>query len=109
LIAHTKFGAGQAFKGAERAEHEILEDEAFNATPFLKHLHGKAWAQLGTSGGGNHFVEWGIIEFAERDEVLNIDKGRYVALLTHSGSRGLGATIAGHYTNLAKALCKLPK
>lgn len=109
LIAFTKFGAGKDFKGNERANHEVLESEAFNATPFLKKLHGKAWAQLGTSGGGNHFVEWGIIDFAERDEVLNIDNGRYVALLTHSGSRGLGATIAGHYTKLAKEICKLPK
>lgn len=109
LIAFTKFGAGQIFKGNERAEHDVLENEAFNATPFLKNLHGKAWAQLGTSGGGNHFVEWGIIDFAERDEILNIDKGRYVALLTHSGSRGFGATIAGHYTKLAKDICKLPK
>lgn len=109
LIAHTKFGAGLGFKGPERADHEVLENEAFNATPFLRHLHGKAWSQLGTSGGGNHFVEWGIIEFAERDEILNIDKGRYVALLTHSGSRGLGATIAGHYTKIAKEICRLPK
>jgi len=109
LIAFTKFGAGKEYRSLERADHEVLENEAFNSTPFLKNLHGKAWAQLGTSGGGNHFVEWGIIEFAERDEVLNIDKGRYVALLTHSGSRGLGATIAGHYTKLAKELCKLPK
>lgn len=109
LIAFTKFGAGQNFKGSERADHEVLEDEAFNSTPFLKNLHGKAWAQLGTSGGGNHFVEWGIIDFAERDEVLNIDQGRYVALLTHSGSRGFGATVADHYTKLAKEICKLPK
>jgi len=109
LIAFTKFGAGQNFRGTEKADHEVLENEAFNNTPFLKNLHGKAWAQLGTSGGGNHFVEWGIIDFAERDEVLNIDKGRYVALLTHSGSRGLGATIADHYTKLAKGICKLPK
>ncbi len=109
LIAHTKFGAGQNYNGEERADHEVLENEDFNAFPFLKKLHGKAWAQLGTSGGGNHFVEWGIIDFAERDEVLNIDKGRYVALLTHSGSRGFGATIAGHYTKLAKEICKLPK
>ena len=109
LIAFTKFGAGKEYRSLERADHEVLESEAFNSTTFLKNLHGKAWAQLGTSGGGNHFVEWGIIEFAERDEVLDIDKGRYVALLTHSGSRGLGATIAGHYTKLAKDLCKLPK
>jgi len=109
LIAFTKFGAGQNFTGNEKADHEVLENEAFNSTPFLKNLHGKAWAQLGTSGGGNHFVEWGIIDFAERDEILNIDKGRYVALLTHSGSRGFGATVAGHYTKLAKDICKLPK
>lgn len=109
LIAFTKFGAGQNFNGKERADHDVLENDAFNTTPFLKNLHGKAWAQLGTSGGGNHFVEWGIIDFAERDEILNIDKGRYVALLTHSGSRGFGATIADYYTKLAKSICKLPK
>jgi tRNA-splicing ligase RtcB len=109
LLAFTKFGAGQNFKGSEKSNHEVLENEAFNSTPFLKNLHGKAWAQLGTSGGGNHFVEWGIIDFPEHDEVLNIEKGRYVALLTHSGSRGFGATIAGHYTKLAKEICKLPR
>ncbi|WP_113635116.1 RtcB family protein [Nubsella zeaxanthinifaciens] len=108
LIAFTKFGAGREFRGFERADHEVMESETFQATPLLRGLHAKAWAQLGTSGGGNHFVEWGIIDFAERDEILNIDKGRYVALLTHSGSRGLGATIAGHYTKVAKQLCKLP-
>jgi len=76
---------------------------------FVKGLHDKAWSQLGTSGGGNHFVEFGIIEFNERDELLGIDKGKYVALLTHSGSRGFGATVAGHYTKLAKDICRLPR
>lgn len=108
LIAQTKFGAGNGFKGKEKADHAILDGNEFNLTPFIKQLHDRAYAQLGTSGGGNHFVEWGIIEFNERDEMLNVDKGRYVALLSHSGSRGLGATIAGHYTKLAKELCKLP-
>lgn len=109
LIAHTKFGAGHGYHGRHKAEHGILDSTDFNLTPFVKQLHDKAWSQLGTSGGGNHFVEFGIIEFEERDEVLNVDKGRYVALLTHSGSRGFGATIAGHYTRLAKQMCKLPK
>ena len=109
LLAHTKFGAGKDFAVNERTDHEVLDSPAFNSIDLLRKLHGKAYAQLGTSGGGNHFVEWGIIDFAERDNVLNIDQGRYVALLTHSGSRGFGATIAGHYTKLAKELCKLPK
>ena len=109
LIAHTKFGAGAGFHGQHKADHAVLERDEFNLTPFIKQLHDKAWTQLGSSGGGNHFVEFGKIEFAERDEALNIDKGIYLALLTHSGSRGLGATIAGYYTRLAKQLCKLPQ
>jgi tRNA-splicing ligase RtcB (3'-phosphate/5'-hydroxy nucleic acid ligase) len=108
LIAWTKFGAGAGWHGKFKAEHGILDHNEFNANPFLKSLHEKAVAQLGTSGGGNHFVEWGIIEFEKDDAQLNIPKGNYVALLTHSGSRGFGATIAGHYTKLAKDLCKLP-
>lgn len=109
LIAWTKFGAGAGWHGKWKANHGILDKSDFNATPFIKSLHDKAAAQLGSSGGGNHFVEWGIIEFEKEDTTLNIPKGKYIALLTHSGSRGFGATIAGHYTKLAKELCKLPQ
>lgn len=108
LMKHTKFGAGHGFHGRDKADHAVLDSSDFNVAPFIKQLHDKAYSQLGSSGGGNHFVEWGIIEFAERDAALNIEKGRYLALLTHSGSRGFGATIAGHYTQLAKSLCNLP-
>ncbi len=109
LIAHTKFGAGQGFLGQYKSDHEILENPIFDEHSFIKNLKDKAWSQLGTSGGGNHFVEFGIMEFSEADAELNIPKGKYVALLTHSGSRGLGATIAGHYTKIAKEVCKLPE
>src|SRR5439155_22382058 len=44
----------------------------------------------------------------EKDEVLNIDPGKYVGLLSHSGSRGLGASIANHYTKLARQKRRLP-
>lgn len=108
LIAHTKFGAGHGFHGQYKTDHEVLERQEFKLTPFIKNLQDKAYSQLGSSGGGNHFVEWGIIEFEKGDELLGIEKGRYLALLTHSGSRGLGATLAGYYTKLAKSLCKLP-
>ncbi|TAE79318.1 MAG: RtcB family protein [Bacteroidetes bacterium] len=109
LIAWTKFGAGAGWHGKYRAEHAILDHSAFNMIPLAKELHQKAVEQLGTSGGGNHFVEFGVIEFEHDDEKLNIKQGKYLALLTHSGSRGFGATIAGHYTRLAKEICKLPK
>ncbi len=109
LIAHTKFGAGHGYHGRYKADHEVLNRSDFNMTPFVKGLHDKAHSQLGTSGGGNHFVEWGVIEFHEKDDALNIPKGSFVALLTHSGSRGFGATLAGYYTKLAKEKCKLPR
>lgn len=109
LIAWTKFGAGAGWKGKLRAEHGILDRVEFNMIPFIKKLKDTAGHQLGSSGGGNHFAEFGIIEFEHEEEKINIKKGKYLALLTHSGSRGLGANIAGHYTKLAKEVCKLPK
>lgn len=109
LIAHSKFGAGHGFHGQYRADHAVLENPNFESNPFIKNLKDKAWSQLGSSGGGNHFVEFGILEFESDDAVLGISKGKYVALLTHSGSRGFGATVAGHYTKLAKELCPLPE
>lgn len=108
LIAQSILGAGNGFRGQYKSDHEVLENKLFHENDLLRKLKDKAWSQLGSSGGGNHFVEFGILEFHKRDEVLNIEKGRYVALLTHSGSRGFGATIAGHYTQLAKEVCKLP-
>lgn len=108
LIVHTAFGAGNGFKGKDRAYHQVLDRQEFGMTKLLRELKDKAFSQLGSSGGGNHFVEWGIIDFPEADAALGVEKGRYLALLTHSGSRGLGATIAGYYTRVAKDLCKLP-
>jgi tRNA-splicing ligase RtcB (3'-phosphate/5'-hydroxy nucleic acid ligase) len=109
LLAFTKFGAGNGWHGRDKADHAVLDRSEFNMNKLVKQLHDKAAVQLGSSGGGNHFVEWGIIEMLADDEKLNIKKGKYVALLTHSGSRGFGATVAGHYTKLAKELCRLPK
>ncbi|WP_333663439.1 RtcB family protein [Chishuiella changwenlii] len=108
LMRNTKFGAGHGFHGQYKAEHRIMDDAKFETNSFIKNLKDKAWSQLGSSGGGNHFVEFGLMEFEKDDKALNIPKGTYLALLTHSGSRGFGATVADHYTRLAKDVCKLP-
>ncbi|WP_295127365.1 RtcB family protein [uncultured Chitinophaga sp.] len=107
LTDNTKFGTGAAWK--HTPDNAVLERNEFRELPLLKHLHEKAVGQLGTSGSGNHFVEWGIVEIADDKNEWGLPAGDYTAILTHSGSRGLGAQIAGHYTKLAKELCPLPK
>ncbi|WP_419032672.1 RtcB family protein [Dysgonomonas gadei] len=89
-------------------EHDILDRNEFQLTPLLKMLHGKVVRQLGSSGGGNHFVEFGEIELIN-DNVLNLPAGNYMALLSHSGSRGMGAAIARHYSDIAREVCRLPR
>ncbi|HTL08175.1 MAG TPA: RtcB family protein [Chitinophagaceae bacterium] len=102
----TLFGSGAQFTHA--ADHEVMEHEAFYQLPLLKKLHGRAWKQLGSSGSGNHFVEFGNVEITEADLVLNVPAGNYLGLLSHSGSRALGANIANHYTALAIGKRRLP-
>ncbi|MGV3765063.1 MAG: RtcB family protein [Chitinophagaceae bacterium] len=102
----TLFGSGKFFQRAEN--HAVMDHPSFGALAMLKKLHGKAWKQLGTSGSGNHFAEFGIVEITEKDEVLGVAPGLYTGLLTHSGSRALGAYIANHYTKIARSKRKLP-
>jgi tRNA-splicing ligase RtcB (3'-phosphate/5'-hydroxy nucleic acid ligase) len=107
LNGNTLFGAGKEFK--KSAEHEVLERKEFSETGFLRSLQSKAAMQLGSSGSGNHFVEFGIVEITQYDEVLNLAAGKYAGLLSHSGSRALGANIANHFTKIAKQKRFLPK
>jgi tRNA-splicing ligase RtcB len=106
LLEATLFGSGQQFGQAE--DHEVMENELFHQLPLLKNLHGRAWKQLGSSGSGNHFVEFGTVEISEKDNVLDVEPGNYVGLLSHSGSRALGANIANHYTKIAISKRRLP-
>ena len=102
----TVFGSGGQFE--RPYDHEILYRKEFGEIELLKGLHEKARKQIGTSGSGNHFVEFGIVHVPERDPVLGMEPGNYLGLLSHSGSRGLGANIANHYTKIAKEKRRLP-
>jgi tRNA-splicing ligase RtcB (3'-phosphate/5'-hydroxy nucleic acid ligase) len=86
----------------------VIDRKEFNDIELLKRLQGKAAKQLGSSGSGNHFVEFGIVEIQEQDEMLGLATGNYLGLLSHSGSRGLGANIANHYTKIAREKRQLP-
>jgi tRNA-splicing ligase RtcB (3'-phosphate/5'-hydroxy nucleic acid ligase) len=64
--------------------------------------------QLGTLGGGNHFIEFQVvdrIEDIETAERWGLRQGQLVVMI-HSGSRGLGHEIGGHFMRLAGKFVK---
>lgn len=107
LVDHTRFGRAVHDK-RDRLDDAVLERSEFDTIPVVKHLKDRAWSQIGSSGSGNHFVEFGTVEITDAHNEFKLPIGNYLALLSHSGSRGLGAGIAQHYTRVAKELCKLP-
>lgn len=106
LKEHTRFGNKDVFE--RKLDHEVLERDEFLTIPYVKTLRQKAAYQIGTSGGGNHFAEFGVVNISDAKNEFNLPLGNYLGLLTHSGSRGLGANIARFYTNLAQERCGLP-
>lgn len=57
---------------------------------MVKKSEDKAYRQLGSLGGGNHFIE------------LCLDESSDVWIMLHSGSRGVGNAIGRYFTELAK-------
>ena len=101
IEAETRFGVGASFQ--HRREHEVM-DADWSVSGVTKQNKDKAWSQLGTSGSGNHFVEFGL--FTAHDKINDLEPGTYVALLSHSGSRGTGAAVCDHYSKLAFGRCR---
>jgi tRNA-splicing ligase RtcB (3'-phosphate/5'-hydroxy nucleic acid ligase) len=99
LVENTRFDLAE-FNDVQ--EHELLERKEFREIKFLASLKDKVRSQLGTSGGGNHFVDIGIVSIPDNASTeLGIKPGNYLGILSHSGSRNFGANIAEHYTRLA--------
>jgi tRNA-splicing ligase RtcB (3'-phosphate/5'-hydroxy nucleic acid ligase) len=113
----TRFGAGG------RAAHEQWSspvlDELVWDNPFLTGLRGRAQEFLGTQGDGNHFAYVGRIQFTERQrhaleragytalagEIERHD-GKFNVLVTHHGSRGLGADVYKRGRIIARKWCE---
>jgi tRNA-splicing ligase RtcB len=98
LERETRFGIGANFR--KRHEHAVM-DEDWSFSDPVRTNKDKAWKQLGTSGSGNHFAEFGTLTLDADD--LGLEAGTYLALLSHSGSRGTGNAVATHYSKLAVA------
>ncbi len=87
-------------------QHDERDARSDAAQPFKRQLHGileqhpgiekrvgkkSSWVrQLGTLGGGNHFIE------------VCLDEAQAVWVMLHSGSRGIGNAIGTYFIALAK-------
>jgi tRNA-splicing ligase RtcB len=100
----TRFGVGSAHE--KRQNHAVM-DADWTVTKVTRENKDKAWKQLGSSGSGNHFVEFGLLTLTEDSSELGLMAGEYVALLSHSGSRGAGSSVCTVYSGVARAM--LPK
>jgi tRNA-splicing ligase RtcB len=96
IETETRFGVGASFK--ERRSHNVL-DADWTISPITQQNKDRAWSQLGTSGSGNHFVEFGL--FTAHSKINDLEPGTYLALLSHSGSRGTGAAVCDYYSKIA--------
>ena len=98
----TSFGVGSGFSDGKR-DHPVMDDPRWNEIDKARELKSKATKQLGSSGGGNHFADLMTGTVTREKEWLPLQKGDpFVALITHSGSRGTGYQIASHYKNIAE-------
>lgn len=78
-----RYAEGEPFKGGARVISTVASQAIADAE-----------VQLGTLGGGNHFLE------LQRD-----DEGR-VHFMIHSGSRSVGKKICDHHHKVALGLCR---
>lgn len=100
----TRFGVGSVH---EKPQDHAVMDADWSITRITRDHKDKAAKQLGTSGSGNHFVEFGVLTLSQADADLGLEAGSYVALLSHSGSRGAGAAVCDVYSRMAQS--RLPK
>jgi len=79
----------------EFQEHSVFDHNLWDSTIICKQEKQSARHQVGTLGGGNHFIE--------------IQKGSdgHIWFMIHSGSRNLGKRVADFYNKTAIAQCKM--
>ena len=86
VVREISFGIGR--KAKTRVDHELFEDEGWKIAP-MSGLKEMARDQLGTVGGGNHYVD------------IFADEHDRVWVGVHFGSRGLGHKTATHFLKVA--------
>jgi tRNA-splicing ligase RtcB len=76
----------------KKAQDENLMPQGYDIDDMkvVRTEYSSALKQIGTLGGGNHFIE------------IQKDKDNYIWIMIHSGSRNIGKKVADHYNNIAK-------
>lgn len=77
------------FNHHNKEQEEKWMPEPKENLPIVKQEYKNALKQVGTLGGGNHFIE------------IQAGSDGYIWIMIHSGSRNIGYTVAGHYNKLA--------
>lgn len=111
LQQSTRFGPGVRDVAVE---HSVLDEDVW-MNPFLKGLQAKAKFHMADQGDGNHFAYLGEMEvttdlldtldatgYKEMYEAFQGVEGRVRVLVTHHGSRGLGASVYQRGLDAAK-------
>ena len=92
----TRFGTG---KGWERPrQHEVM-DENWTITAVTRQIRDRAWQQLGTSGSGNHFVEWGLVDLPRR---IGVDRRTLRGFAQSQWQSRRRAQVCRRYTEIAQ-------
>jgi tRNA-splicing ligase RtcB len=86
---HDEPAFGHVSEPVKREVQQLFR-EWKDLTPAVRDLDGKAKRQVGTLGGGNHFIE------------VCLDESQGVWVMLHSGSRGIGNAIGTYFIELAK-------
>lgn len=81
------------FKHHKEKQAEKWMPEIDENLPIVKQEYDKARNQIGTLGGGNHFIE------------IQQGSDGYIWIMIHSGSRNIGYTVAQYYHRKAEELC----
>ncbi len=104
LTASTRFGGGGRRRD-DLVHHPVLEEEVLYTNPFLDGLREAAVIHMADQGDGNHFAYIGRLEVTpELTDALSAagygemagalsGHGHTLVLVTHHGSRGLGAKL----------------
>lgn len=106
IVNNTVFGVGGT--NDRHIDTRLFDRRVWRKTRIIRELKEIAYRQFGTSGAGNHFVEWGTLEVNTEEALPGLAAGRYIALLSHSGSRNFGASVAEFYSGIARKKCDLP-